>query len=35
MSYYPKPDCFGRNKIKLELDLSKYVTKSDEKKIGS
>ena len=28
MSYYPDPDNYSRNKIKLELDLSN-TTKSD------
>ena len=25
MSYHPKPDNYGKNKIKVELDLSKIV----------
>ena len=32
MSYYPKPDSHGRNKIKVELDFPNYATKSDVKK---
>ena len=30
-SYYPKPDTYVRNKIKVELDLSNYAIKSDVK----
>ena len=26
MSYYPEPDSHIRNKIKVELDLSNYVS---------
>ena len=32
MSYYSEPDIYGRNKIKVELDLSNYATKSDFEK---
>ena len=32
MSYYPKPDSFGRSKINTTLDLPNYATKSDIKK---
>ena len=28
MRYYPKPDSYERNKIKVELHLSNYATKS-------
>ena len=28
MKYYPKPDSYERNKIKVELHLSNYATKS-------
>ena len=31
MSYYPEPDSYSRNQIKVELDLSNYATKSDLK----
>ena len=31
MSYFPEPYCQIKNKIKVELDLSKYATKSDKK----
>ena len=31
MSYYPEPDSHGRNKMKVELDLSNYGTKADLK----
>ena len=27
MSYYTKQDSYGKNKTKIELDLSYYVTK--------
>ena len=33
MSYYPKPDSIGRNKIIVELDLSNYITKFDIKNV--
>ena len=32
MSYYSEPDSDNRNKIKVELDLSNYGTKSGVKK---
>ena len=32
MSYYPEPS-YGRNKIKVELDVTNDVTKSDLKKL--
>ena len=32
MSYFPKPYTGSKNKIKVELNLSIYVTKSDLKK---
>ena len=31
MSYFPKPHSCSKNKIKFELDLSNYATKSDLK----
>ena len=33
MSYYPESDNYGRSKIKVELDLSNYATKSGTKKV--
>ena len=27
MSYYPEPDSYIRNNVKVELDLSNYATK--------
>ena len=35
MSYYPKPDSDGRNKIKVKVDFLNYVTKSDVKGVIS
>ena len=32
MSYFPEPYTSSKNKIKVRLDLSNYVTKSDLKK---
>ena len=32
MSYFPEPYTRSKNKIKVRLDLSNYVTKSDFKK---
>ena len=32
MSYYSESDSHNRNKIKVELDLSNYQTKSDLKR---
>ena len=32
MSYFPEPYTRSQNKIKVELDLSNYATKSDLKK---
>ena len=32
MSYYVEEDSHSRNKIKIELDLSNYETKSEVKK---
>ena len=32
MNYYPEPDIYNRSKIKVHLDLSSYVTKSEVKK---
>ena len=29
MSYYPEPDSYIRNKVKVELDLSNYATKKE------
>ena len=29
MSYYPEPDSHIRNKVKVVLDLSNYVTKKE------
>ena len=29
MSFYPEPDSYSRNKIKVELDLSNYAIKCD------
>ena len=29
MSYYPAPNCHIRNGIKIELDLSNYLTKKE------
>ena len=31
MSYFPEPYIHSKNKVKVELDLSKYATKSDLK----
>ena len=31
MNYFPEPYSYSKNKIKVELDLSKYATKSDLK----
>ena len=31
MRYYSKPANYGKNKIKLELELSNYTTKSELK----
>ena len=31
MSYYPEPDSFNRKKVKVELHLPNYATKSDAK----
>ena len=31
MNFYPQPDSYSRNKIKIELELSNYATKSDLK----
>ena len=31
MSYYPEQSSHSRNKIKVELDLSNYVTKPEVK----
>ena len=31
MNYFPGPYSYSKNKIKVELDLSKYATKSDLK----
>ena len=31
MSYFPKPYDNGKNKIKVELDLFSYTTKSDSR----
>ena len=27
MGYFPQPNSYGQNKIKVELDLSNYATK--------
>ena len=35
MSCYPEPDSHSRNKIKAELYLSNYATKSDLKRATS
>ena len=32
MSYFLEPDSYGRNKMKIELDLSNNATKSEIKK---
>ena len=32
MNHYTEPDSQGRNKIKVQLDLSNYATKSEVKK---
>ena len=32
MSFYPRPDSYSKNKIKVELDLSDYANKSEVKK---
>ena len=32
MSYFPEPYNHSKNKIKVDLNLSNYVTKSDIKK---
>ena len=32
MSCFPKPDSYCRNKIKVQLDLLDYTTKSEIKK---
>lgn len=32
MNYYTEPDSQGRNKIKVQSDLSNYATKSEVKK---
>ena len=29
MTYYPEPDSYIRNKIKVELDLSNYPSKKE------
>ena len=29
MSYYPEPDCHVRDKVKVLLDLSSYVTNKE------
>ena len=34
MIYYPEADSHSRNKIKVEIDLSNYATKSDLKKVA-
>ena len=31
MSYFPEPDTLSKNKIKVELNLSYYIVKSDLK----
>ena len=31
ISYCPKPDSYGRNRLKVRLDLFNYPTKSDVK----
>ena len=31
ISYCPKPDSYGRNRLKVQLDLFNYPTKSDVK----
>ena len=33
MNYYSKPHSHSRNKIKVELDLSIYITKSGVKNV--
>ena len=33
MNYYSKPHIHSRNKIKVELDLSIYITKSGVKNV--
>ena len=33
MSHYPEPDSYGRNKTKVELDLSNYPRKSNTKNV--
>ena len=35
MGYFPEPYPFIRNKIKVELDLSNYATKSDTTGVGT
>ena len=35
MGYFPEPYPFIRNKIKVELDLSNYATKSDATGVGT
>ena len=35
MSYFPEPYSHNKNKIKDELDLSNYATKSDFKGIAN
>ena len=35
MSYYLEPDSHNKNKIKFELDLANYATKSDVKKYNN
>ena len=32
MRYYLEPDIYNRNKIKVELNLSSYATKSEVRK---
>ena len=31
ISYYPEPNSWSRKKLKVELNLSNYATKSDAK----
>ena len=31
MGYYPEPDSYIRDKVKVVLDLSKYATKKNQK----
>ena len=33
MSYFPDLDSYGRNKLKVELDLSNHATKSEIKNV--